>query len=268
MVLAFRHYAEDANREVDRWEWNFKQLPAHHRALLQVGASGGRTAAHGTRTTWPSHSLPREISSPSELLRSRHRQGASEHASVLSSTVAAAPESQESQLAKYKTARQCIYNNQFFIRSMLAAFDPPEEDDEEGAGGEPAAPAMLAGANTAADQLLQQEQQAGGAQQGRAGAQARTPLGDVEKASGGRARGPGGGAVPRCPAVRERWIPAGCAAAGSSRDGCVVRAVRCGRQVRYVLKNLTRDWSEEGRAEREASYARIVRELQRLFQGW
>ncbi len=34
---------------------------------------------------------------------------------------------------------------------------------------------------------------------------------------------------------------------------------------RYVLKNTARDWSEEGAAEREQSYGRIVRELGRLF---
>jgi carnosine N-methyltransferase len=36
-------------------------------------------------------------------------------------------------------------------------------------------------------------------------------------------------------------------------------------KVRYVLKNVARDWSEEGAAEREASYGRIVAELRRLF---
>ncbi|KAL4444929.1 hypothetical protein ABPG77_003979 [Micractinium sp. CCAP 211/92] len=36
-------------------------------------------------------------------------------------------------------------------------------------------------------------------------------------------------------------------------------------KARYVLKNTARDWSEEGAAEREQSYGRIVRELGRLF---
>jgi hypothetical protein len=36
-------------------------------------------------------------------------------------------------------------------------------------------------------------------------------------------------------------------------------------KVRYVLKNVARDWSAEGAAEREASYGRIVAELRRLF---
>lgn len=36
-------------------------------------------------------------------------------------------------------------------------------------------------------------------------------------------------------------------------------------KVRYVLKNVARDWSEEGAAEREASYGRIVAELRRLL---
>lgn len=37
---------------------------------------------------------------------------------------------------------------------------------------------------------------------------------------------------------------------------------------RYVLKNIARDWSEEGAAERAQSYGRILRELRRLFAGW
>lgn len=39
-------------------------------------------------------------------------------------------------------------------------------------------------------------------------------------------------------------------------------------RVRYLLKNVARDWSAEGAAERAASYGRITRELQRLFGGW
>lgn len=35
-----------------------------------------------------------------------------------------------------------------------------------------------------------------------------------------------------------------------------------------MLKNTARDWSEEGAAEREQSYGRIVRELSRLFASW
>jgi hypothetical protein len=37
------------------------------------------------------------------------------------------------------------------------------------------------------------------------------------------------------------------------------------RQVRYVLKNLSRDWSAEGAPERAQSYGRICAELARLF---
>ena len=36
----------------------------------------------------------------------------------------------------------------------------------------------------------------------------------------------------------------------------------------YVLKDLMRDWSEEGAEERTESYGRITAELQRLFAGW
>jgi carnosine N-methyltransferase len=39
-------------------------------------------------------------------------------------------------------------------------------------------------------------------------------------------------------------------------------------QVRYVLKNLVRDWSVEGAAEREASYGRIIQELRTRFADW
>lgn len=38
--------------------------------------------------------------------------------------------------------------------------------------------------------------------------------------------------------------------------------------MRYVLKNLARDWSEEGAAERAVSYGRITEELKRIFAGW
>lgn len=37
---------------------------------------------------------------------------------------------------------------------------------------------------------------------------------------------------------------------------------------RYVFRNLMRDWSEEGAAEREQSYGRIVAELRRLLGEW
>lgn len=37
---------------------------------------------------------------------------------------------------------------------------------------------------------------------------------------------------------------------------------------RYVLKNVVRDWSAEGAAERAQSYGRITAELRRLFGGW
>lgn len=34
-----------------------------------------------------------------------------------------------------------------------------------------------------------------------------------------------------------------------------------GKQVKYVFKNLVRDWSEEGAAERAQSYGRMLTEL-------
>lgn len=43
-------------------------------------------------------------------------------------------------------------------------------------------------------------------------------------------------------------------------------AVLC--QVRYVLKNLVRDWAAEGQAERQQSYGRILQELKARFAGW
>lgn len=39
-------------------------------------------------------------------------------------------------------------------------------------------------------------------------------------------------------------------------------------QVRYVLKNLSRDWAEEGAFERAQSYGRIVSEVKELFADW
>jgi hypothetical protein len=39
-------------------------------------------------------------------------------------------------------------------------------------------------------------------------------------------------------------------------------------QVRYVLKNLARDWSAEGAYERSQSYGRIVEELKLRFKDW
>jgi hypothetical protein len=39
-------------------------------------------------------------------------------------------------------------------------------------------------------------------------------------------------------------------------------------QVRYVLKNLVRDWAAEGAPERQQSYGRILGELQARFAGW
>ncbi|EFJ40541.1 hypothetical protein VOLCADRAFT_69374 [Volvox carteri f. nagariensis] len=39
-------------------------------------------------------------------------------------------------------------------------------------------------------------------------------------------------------------------------------------QVRYVLKNLVRDWSAEGEAERTMSYGRILDELKVIFKDW
>lgn len=39
-------------------------------------------------------------------------------------------------------------------------------------------------------------------------------------------------------------------------------------QVRYVLKNLVRDWSAEGALERQQSYGRILQELKTRFADW
>jgi carnosine N-methyltransferase len=42
----------------------------------------------------------------------------------------------------------------------------------------------------------------------------------------------------------------------------------CCHQVRYVLKNLVRDWSAEGALERQQCYARLVAQLKLCFQDW
>ncbi|GMH45968.1 hypothetical protein BSKO_13932 [Bryopsis sp. KO-2023] len=39
-------------------------------------------------------------------------------------------------------------------------------------------------------------------------------------------------------------------------------------KVRYVLKNLVRDWSEEGANERKMTYGRILDEMKNLFRDW
>mmetsp|Transcript_27342 Transcript_27342/g.73946 ORF Transcript_27342/g.73946 Transcript_27342/m.73946 type:complete len:407 (+) Transcript_27342:25-1245(+) len=106
-----------------------------------------------------------------------------------------------SQHHKYARALQCIYSNNFFILSMLAAFDP-------------------------------------------------------ESAS-----------VPPPP-----HLAAPCGASHSSIDGQGLRPAVCPsptdvEKVRYVLKNLSRDWSEDGALERSQSYGRILAELQRLYAG-
>lgn len=36
-------------------------------------------------------------------------------------------------------------------------------------------------------------------------------------------------------------------------------------KVRYIIKNVTRDWTAEGRCEREQSYGRLLTELQRVL---
>lgn len=48
-------------------------------------------------------------------------------------------------------------------------------------------------------------------------------------------------------------------------DGCAIHNVGAehASRVRYLLRNVVRDWSDEGRGEREQSYARILQELQR-----
>ncbi|KAL6750018.1 N2227-like protein-domain-containing protein [Haematococcus lacustris] len=138
IVNAMRHYQQDAEWEVSRWEFNYNRLPAAHKELLS------------------------------------------------------------SQPAKFAAARRCIHTNTFFIKAMLAAFDPVD--------GEPAAvPSMLAGANAAGDAI--------------SGQQRSTSAADVDK-------------------------------------------------VRYVLKNLVRDWSLEGAAERQQSYGRVCAELRQLFTTW
>lgn len=52
--------------------------------------------------------------------------------------------------------------------------------------------------------------------------------------------------------------------------GAVLTCACCSpvSQVRYVLKNLVRDWAAEGQAERQQSYGRIVQELKARFAGW
>ena len=39
-------------------------------------------------------------------------------------------------------------------------------------------------------------------------------------------------------------------------------------KVNYVLKNLMRDWSEDGAKERAESYGRVIAELKSAFKGW
>ncbi|KAG2448211.1 hypothetical protein HYH02_006796 [Chlamydomonas schloesseri] len=52
-------------------------------------------------------------------------------------------------------------------------------------------------------------------------------------------------------------------------DGCSARVnANDIDKVRYVLKNVVRDWSAEGAAERLLSYGRILAELQEGFKDW
>lgn len=65
-------------------------------------------------------------------------------------------------------------------------------------------------------------------------------------------------------------------AAGNACNATTCRQLRCCArcagslvvQVRYVLKNVVRDWSDEGAAERLLSYGRILAELKEGFKDW
>jgi hypothetical protein len=65
----------------------------------------------------------------------------------------------------------------------------------------------------------------------------------------------------RCHLSYLRLLHAAAAAAPAAAANIAV-------QVRYVLKNLVRDWSAEGALERQQCYARLVAQLKLCFEGW
>uniref|UniRef100_A0A383VDL8 carnosine N-methyltransferase n=1 Tax=Tetradesmus obliquus TaxID=3088 RepID=A0A383VDL8_TETOB len=133
--------------------------------------------------------------------------------------------------AKAAAARRAVQQNQMFIKALLMDFAGLDEEDEQ-----------------------QQQQQQGGC----VGAGAAGGSSDEE----GGAAGGGSGGVP------------GDLAAGALRFANQMEAEQqqCGpadaEKVRYVLKNLVRDWSAEGALERQQCYARLVAALKQCFQGW
>ncbi|KAI3438426.1 hypothetical protein D9Q98_000857 [Chlorella vulgaris] len=70
----------------------------------------------------------------------------------------------------------------------------------------------------------------------------------------------------------DSYAPPHLAPANAAADELEAKAGSCVApydhdRVRYVLKNVARDWSEEGAPERAQSYGRICAELRRLFAG-
>jgi hypothetical protein len=67
----------------------------------------------------------------------------------------------------------------------------------------------------------------------------------------------------------QHQYPAPAAAASTALSTVLLAAAAAdGFQVRYVLKNLVRDWSAEGALERQQCYARLVAQLKLCFEGW
>ncbi|GLC38668.1 hypothetical protein PLESTB_000458200 [Pleodorina starrii] len=133
------------------------------------------------------------------------------------------------QAAKLAAARAAIQTNAFFIKALLQAFDP---DCATG----PLPPHLALPLEAEEDE----EAAAGGGGGGGGGDDA-----------GGRG-GAGDGDAARQQEAQEQYQV-------NANDV---------DKVRYVLKNLARDWSAEGAAERMMSYGRILEELKLVFKDW
>ncbi|KAG2487879.1 hypothetical protein HYH03_013461 [Edaphochlamys debaryana] len=183
IILAFRDYPQSAEWEVARWQFNYTQLPPHHKALVPH--------------------LP----------------------------------------AKLAAARRAAQTNAFFIKSLLQAFSPeaasgplppssmlPHPENPEPGAGSGAGPAAHSHGHTHG--LASCGAACGAEGQGQ-----------------GQAKGAGRGP-------------------GDKEDGLQPVDSHDVEKVRYVLKNIARDWSAEGAAERAMSYGKILDELKVVFKDW
>ncbi|KAF6266581.1 N2227-like protein-domain-containing protein [Scenedesmus sp. NREL 46B-D3] len=133
--------------------------------------------------------------------------------------------------AKAAAARRAVQQNQMFIKALLMDFAGEGQEDEQQQGVTEAAGSTAAAAAGNSSSI----------------------------AEGGN--------------DRAASMPGDLAAGALSfANGMAAQQQQCGpadaEKVRYVLKNLVRDWSAEGALERQQCYARLVAQLKLCFEGW